>query len=206
MNETIKKLLGEELASQVETALKGKGKDGKDIDLVIGNDGSYVPADKLDTERQSRISAENALKTAAIALKEIGGSGDPAKIGDDVKAAQLKIGKLESDHKAEVTKIMRTNALKMALTGKAHDPDDIIKLLELDKIDLDDNGNLKISIDDLTKDIKASKPYLFKEERSAPAAQSQTFTGVKPAGTAPAAGSTGGTDDMDVWRAEAGLK
>lgn len=201
MNETIKKLLGEELATQVETALKGKG-----IDLVIGNDGSYVPADKLDTERQSRISAENALKTAATALKEIGGSGDPAQIGEDVKAAQIKIGKLESDHKAEVSKIMRTNALKMGLTGKAHDPDDIIKLLELDKIELDDNGNLKTSIDDLTKDIKVSKPYLFKEKQSASPAQTQIFTGVKPAGTPPAAGSTSGTDDMDVWRAEAGLK
>ena len=37
MLEKIKELLGEELAGQVEAALKGKGKDGRDIDLVIGN-------------------------------------------------------------------------------------------------------------------------------------------------------------------------
>ena len=42
--EGIKNLLGEDLTKQVETALKGKGKDGKDVDLVIGNDGSFVPA------------------------------------------------------------------------------------------------------------------------------------------------------------------
>ena len=43
--EGIKSLLGDELSAQVEAALKGKGKDGKDVDLVIGNDGSFVPAD-----------------------------------------------------------------------------------------------------------------------------------------------------------------
>ena len=78
MLEKIKELLGEELAGQVEAALKGKGKDGRDIDLVIGNDGSYVPAEKVETERQARTSAETALKNAAAALKGVGGSGDPA--------------------------------------------------------------------------------------------------------------------------------
>ena len=33
--EGIRNLLGEDLAKQVEAALKGKGKDGKDVDLVI---------------------------------------------------------------------------------------------------------------------------------------------------------------------------
>ena len=52
MLEKIKELLGEELAGQVEAALKGKGKDGRDIDLVIGNDGSYVPAEKVEGSHQ----------------------------------------------------------------------------------------------------------------------------------------------------------
>lgn len=45
--EGIRNLLGEDLAKQVETALKGKGKDGKDVDLVVGNDGTFVPAEKV---------------------------------------------------------------------------------------------------------------------------------------------------------------
>lgn len=70
MLEKIKELLGEELAGQVEAALKGKGKDGRDIELVIGNDGSYVPTEKVETERQARTSAETALKNAAAASRE----------------------------------------------------------------------------------------------------------------------------------------
>lgn len=181
MLEKIKELLGEELAGQVEAALKGKGKDGRDIDLVIGNDGSYVPAEKLETERQARTSAETALKNAAAALKGVGGSGDPAKIADDVAAAQQKISTLEANYKTELNTIRRTSALKVELTGKAHDPEDIIKLLEMDKIELDDAGNLKAPIDDLIKPIKEQKPYLFVEDKPTGTGGTPTIKGTKPA-------------------------
>ena len=181
MLEKIKELLGEELAGQVEAALKGKGKDGRDIDLVIGNDGSYVPAEKLETERQARTSAETALKNAAAALKGVGGSGDPAKIADDVVAAQQKISTLEANYKAELNTIRRTSALKVELTGKAHDPKDIIPLLEMDKIELDDAGNLKAPIDELVKSIKEQKPYLFVEDKPTGTGGTPTIKGTKPA-------------------------
>ena len=60
--EGIKNLLGEDLTKQVETALKGKGKDGKDVDLVIGNDGSFVPAEKYNGANSGKTSAENAKR------------------------------------------------------------------------------------------------------------------------------------------------
>ncbi len=100
--EGIKNLLGEDLTKQVETALKGKGKDGKDVDLVIGNDGSFVPAEKYNGANSGKTSAENALKAAAEALKAIGGSGDPAKIAEDVKTAQTTITTLQTNHDAEI--------------------------------------------------------------------------------------------------------
>lgn len=181
MLEKIKELLGEELTGQVEAALKGKGKDGRDIDLVIGNDGSYVPAEKLETERQARTSAETALKNAAAALKGVGGSGDPAKIADDVAAAQQKLTDLESGYKKELAGIKRTAAVKLGLAGKVHDPEDIIKLLEMDKIELDDAGNLKAPIDELVKSIKEQKPYLFVEDKPTGTGGTPTIKGTKPA-------------------------
>lgn len=161
--EGIKSLLGDELSAQVEAALKGKGKDGKDVDLVIGNDGSFVPADKYNGANSGKTSAENALKAAAEALKAIGGTGDPAKIADDVKNAQTTIANLQATHDAEIKKISKNAALRMALNGKVHDPSDIIGLLDLDKIDVDDTGNLKTDLDPILKPIKESKAYLFTE-------------------------------------------
>ena len=200
MLEKIKELLGEELAGQVEAALKGKGKDGRDIDLVIGNDGSYVPAEKLETERQARTSAETALKNAAAALKGVGGSGDPAKIADDVAAAQQKLTDLESGYKKELAGIKRTAAVKLGLAGKVHDPEDIIKLLEMDKIELDDAGNLKAPIDELVKSIKEQKPYLFVEDKPTGTGGTPTIKGTKPAD--PGNGGKGNPDFSKISYSE----
>lgn len=182
IHESIKKLLGEDLTKQVEEALKGKGKDGKDVDLVIGNDGSYVPADKYEALKSQSASAEKALKAAADALKAIGGSGDPSKIAEDVKAAQETIKTLQDNHAAEIKKIQKNTALRLALAGQAHDPADIISLLDLDKIEVDEAGNLKSDLESLIKPIKETKPYLFKAQDQAP-----EIKGAKPAdpGTQP---------------------
>lgn len=189
IHETIKKLLGEDLVKQVEEALKGKGKDGKDVDLVIGNDGSYVPADKYEAVRSQSASAEKALKAAADALKAIGGSGDPSKIAEDVKAAQETIKNLQENHAVEIKKIQKNTALRLALAGQAHDPADIISLLDLDKIEVDESGNLKSDLESLIKPIKEAKPYLFKAQE-----QTTEIKGAKPAepGATPKIDTQGG--------------
>ena len=178
ITESIRILLGEELAQRVEEAIKGKGKDGKDIDLVVGNDGSFVPAEKYNGANSGKISAENALKAAAEALKAIGGSGDPTKIGDDVKTAQATLTNLQASHAAEIQKISKNAALRTALAGRVHDPADIIGLLDMDKIDVDDAGNLKTDLEGLLKPIRESKSYLFK---SGEGEGGKDIKGAKPA-------------------------
>lgn len=164
ISEKIKSLLGEDLTAQVEAALKGKGENGKEYDLIVTNDGSYVPAEKYNGANSGKISAERALKAAAEALKAIGGSGDPDKIADDVKTAQTTIDNLRADHQKEIAKIQKNTALRMALADKAHDPADIISLLDVDKIEVDDSGALKTDLDGLLKPLKESKAYLFKTQ------------------------------------------
>ena len=161
ITESVKTILGADLSNQVEAALKGKGKDGKDVDLVVGNDGTFVPADKYNGANSGKTSAENALKAAAEALKAIGGSGDPAKIADDVKTAQTTLETLRTNHQKEITKIQKNTALRMALANQAHDPADIISLLDLDKIEVDAAGTLKTDLDGLLKPLKESKADLF---------------------------------------------
>ena len=176
--EGIRNLLGEDLAKQVEAALKGEGKDGKDVDLVIGNDGTFVPAEKYNGANSGKASAENALKAAAEALKAVGGSGDPAKIADDVKVAKEKFDTLQTTHAAELAKISKRSALQMALNGKVYDPSDIIGLLDMDKIEVSDDGSLKTDLEGLLKPIKESKAYLFKTQEPA---KNPDIKGAKPA-------------------------
>jgi len=202
--ESIKKLLGEELTQKVEEALKGKGKDGKDIDIVVGNDGSYVPAVKHDEVKGQASSAEAALKAAAEALKAIGGSGDPTKIATDVETAKTTIADLQTKHKNEMAKIQKTTALKLALSDSVYDPEDIISRLELDKIEVDDNGSLKTKVDDLIKPIKESKPYLFKETPKPHETAPPTIKGAIPA--EPGKPDPNQNAGLDEVRALMGLK
>lgn len=174
ITESIKSLLGEELSAKVEEALKGKGKDGKDVDLVVGNDGTFVPADKHDGEKRGRSAAETTLKKIAEALTAIGGSGDTAKLAEDVEKAKTTLETLQTNHAAELKKIHTDTAIRMALAGKVHDPADIIGMLA-DKVELDEAGALKTNLDELLAPIKESKPYLFTEEKAA------ELSGVTPA-------------------------
>ena len=178
ITESVKTILGEDLANQVEAALKGKGKDGKDVDLVVGNDGTFVPAEKYNGANSGKTSAENALKAAAEALKAIGGSGDPAKIADDVKTAQATIETLRTDHQKEITRIQKNTALRMALADKVHDPADIISLLDLDRIEVDAGGALKSDLDGLLKPYNESNAYLFKNQKPE---KTPDIKGAKPA-------------------------
>ena len=177
ITESVKTILGADLSNQVEAALKGKGKDGKDVDLVVGNYGTFVPADKYTGANSGKTSAENALKAAAEALKAIGGSGDPAKIADDVKTAQTTLETLRTNHQKEITKIQKNTALRMALANQAHDPADIISLLDLDKIEVDAAGTLKTDLDGLLKPLQESKAYLVKSQDPA----NPDIKGAKPA-------------------------
>lgn len=178
LTESIKGLLGAQLATEVEAALKGKGKDGKDIDLVVGNDGSFVPADKYNGAEGGRKSAENALKSAAEALKAIGGSGDPAKIAEDVRTAKTALDTLQTNHAAELMRIRKDTALRMFLADKVHDPADVIGTL-MDNVEINEDGSLKTDVAKLLEPVKASKPYLFRQ--SADGDGGAGLSGAKPA-------------------------
>lgn len=204
--EAIKTALGSELAAQVEEALKGKGKDGKDFDIVVGNDGTYVPAHKYETEKSRAENAEKALKSAADELKNIGGSGDTGKLAEDVAAAKTKMETLRTDHEKEIEGIRKNAAVRAALAGKVHDPADIIALLDMEKIGIDKEGALKGDLEDVLKPIRESKGYLFVEDKGNGGVDD--IKGLKPGSTGNSGagnGNGGGTADMELWRVEAGL-
>lgn len=144
ISEHIKQLLGEDLSTQVETALKGKGEKGGNVDLVCGNDGAFVPAEQLDAEKSR----------AAAALE-----------------------KLKSDHTEELARLRRDAALRLALSGQVYDPADVMDRLDLEKIEVGEDGGLKTDLDELLRPIRESRPYLFKAYRQQP----QPLRGARPA-------------------------
>ena len=70
--------------------------------------------------------------------------------------------KVDSDNK--LAQISKTNAIALALKDvKAHDSDVLMKLIDVDKIELGEDGKPKL--DEVVNSLKESKPFLFEQEQ-----------------------------------------
>lgn len=142
MNE-LKEILGEELFGQVEAALQGKGKDGKDILLAVANDGSFLPKSKFDeVYREMRE------------WKEKAGAG----LGEAAAAETEKL-------RQELETLRFDGALEKALSGaKARNSKAVRALLDMEQLQWED-GNLT-GIQEQLEALKESESFLFDREEN----------------------------------------
>ena len=152
--------------------LEDLGLEKETIDKVLDEASRDIGKQKaaVDAKTEELKAANAAIKQLQEAAKKFDGV--------DVAAIQQQVKDWQAKYDADTKALKRDAALKLAINGKAHDPDDIIRLLDAEKIELDDNGNLKGAIDDLLKPIRESKPYLFVEDKKPAPPQ---VKGVKPA-------------------------
>lgn len=125
--------------------------------------------EKIFTARGKELAKYKDYEEIKQKFKEQGEELEKIK---DANPEELKnkIENMAQQHKEEMLKIQETHqknlkqmAIKMNLRD-AHDSDIIMNLLELGKIDLDENGNVKMGLEEQVKELKKNKPFLFKEE------------------------------------------
>ena len=160
----LKDILGADLVSQIDEKIKGKGKDGADIDIVIGNDGSFVAKETHDMAVGKNTQAETLLATIAGTLKDLGASGNAETLAADVLKVKGDFADLQAGHTKAMTKLQKETALKLGLGASVYDPGDVIARLDLEKIELDDSGKLKGDLKELLKPIREAAPHYFKPE------------------------------------------
>lgn len=152
----------------------------------------YVPQHRFDEVNTAKKKAEDDLVERDKQLDKLKkDSGDNKTLQEQITQLQGE-NKTASDKYAADLKELQTNtALKMALTGQAHDPDLVSGLLDKTKIELDDQGNVKSGLDDQIKALQTSKAFLFVEK------QEDTGNSFFFKGTKPAEGSGGKGDEGD---------
>lgn len=135
---------------------------------------------------KSELTAENEtlksqLESQKTRLEELTKSND---VNSDAKQALEKLQsefdqfKVDSDNK--LAQINKTNAIALALKDvKAHDSDVLMKLIDVDKIELGEDGKPKL--DEVVNSLKESKPFLFEQEQQANTPQ--ISVGGNPSGT-----------------------
>jgi hypothetical protein len=176
--------------------LKAQGLSDTQITAIVGgvetNYKGWVPEHRFKDVIDAKKKAEDDLKERDKQLETL------SKAAGDNKVLQDQITQLQSDNKAasdkyesELKELRLNTALKLALTGKAHDPEIITGLLDKSKVELDDTGNVKSGLDDQVKALQTSKAFLFVSEKST----QQQFRGITP-GDGKTPGS-GGDDDQN---------
>ena len=151
---TLKELLGEELFVAVVDALKGKGHDGRDVELAVANDGSYLPKSKFDAllaenrnlkqrlhQEQENADALSALKTEKSALEQA--------LAESEASWQKRFDEMEFHHGLD--NALRENHVKNCKAVRA--------LLDMDAIRWQD-GTL-VGFKEALASVKAEAPYLF---------------------------------------------
>lgn len=162
LNSKIKDLLGEELATKVEEALKGKGAEGADLELGIVNDGSFFSKEAYEEEHSKGEVNGRLVEDIVAMVKEYGGTGDVKAVKKDIQTA---IEKLKAESALQVLNTKKEYNLKAKLKENGVIDEDclIYKHGGIDKFSFDEEGNV-IGIEDTLKPYQSSTPYLFKAE------------------------------------------
>ena len=157
-------LLGEELFGQVSEALKGKGKDGKDLEIIV-NDGNYIPRTKFNEVNEKVKSLEGEIATRDAQLKELGekakGNAELEKQIADLTEANSKT---KAEYEAKLKDITLNTAIEKALTAnQAKYVDLLVTKINKEKLVLD--GDKVIGLDDQIGSLKEQFKDLFGETR-----------------------------------------
>ncbi|BFH11164.1 phage scaffolding protein [Bacillus cereus] len=152
----------------------------------------FIPKARFDEVNTAKKKAEDDLKDRDKQLEELKkNTGDAEALRKQIETLQVENKAAMEKYEEEVKELRLNTALKLALTGKAHDPDIVAGLLDKTKIELDDSGAVKGGLDDQIKALQTSKGFLFVPEDNG-GGQFQ-FKGMKP--TEGSVGSGGGGSD-----------
>ncbi|WP_271328037.1 phage scaffolding protein [Lactococcus muris] len=110
-----------------------------------------------DSLRQQLEQQNQAIKD----LQEKEGASEESK--QQLADLQAQFDQYKTDSEAQLAQVQKTNAVALALKDVgAYNSDDLMKLIDVDKIELGEDGKPKL--DDTIKSLKESSPYLFKQQ------------------------------------------
>ncbi|MDQ0149348.1 phage scaffolding protein [Eubacterium multiforme] len=156
----LKEILGDSFKSLPED-IKSKY---KDVDLVDSS--NYVEKSKFDEVSQSNKQLETDIKDRDKQLEDLKKStGDNEELKKQIEQLQSDNKKKDEDYQAELKDLKLTNAIKLAISGKAQDSDLVASLIDKTKLILSEDGKVT-GLDEQVKGLEENKAFLFKSEEN----------------------------------------
>lgn len=156
----------------------------------------YIPKTRFDEVNNAKKEAEKQVKERDTQLENL------KKSSGDSEALKVEIQKLQDENKSNTEKyqadlkdMQLSSAIKLALSGKAHDEGLVAGLFDKSKLILGDDGKIT-GLDEQLKGLQESKAFLFKHEETK---QNNGFTPITVGGT----GGQGGAPSTEAALAAA---
>ncbi|MCR8983267.1 phage scaffolding protein [Brevibacillus laterosporus] len=140
----------------------------------------YVPKHRFDEINDTKKELEGQIKDRDKQLTELKkNTGDNEDLKKQIETLQAENKTKGEEYETKLKDMQVSTAIKLALTGEAHDPDLIASLLDKSKIEINEDGTLKGGLDDQVKALRESKAFLFVEKQQEE--HKPTFKGATPA-------------------------
>ena len=154
-------LAGLDNAAEVELKIKQALEDaGCKIFIDDGKENRYVPKNRLDAKIAELAEANTEIESLQAKVK------DPSVAEKEVETLKAKIASMEAEAK---NKQLKDAIQAEATQAKARDVDDLMKFLDMDKVQLDEAGNVT-GLKEQIVQLQQDKAYLFEvvEAQGAP--------------------------------------
>ena len=154
-------LAGLDNAAEVELKIKQALEDaGCKIFIDDGKENRYVPKNRLDAKIAELAEANTEIESLQAKVK------DPTEAAKEVEKLKAKIASMEAEAK---NKQLKDAIQAEATQAKARDVDDLMKFLDMDKVQLDEAGNVT-GLKEQIVQLQQDKAYLFEvvEPQGAP--------------------------------------
>lgn len=139
----------------------------------------FIPKHRFDEVNEVKKQLEEQLSERDKQLADLKKSvGDNEELKKQIEKLQQENKDKEEAYKAQIREMAVTTAIKLAVAGDAHDPDLVATLIDKNKIEVDEDGNIKAGLDDQLKALRESKAFLFVQKQ---ADNTPVFKGISPA-------------------------
>lgn len=125
---------------------------------------TYIPKHRFDEVNEENKTLKGTVKDNEKALEDLKKStGDAAALTKQIEELQKDNKSKDEQYQKDLKELKLTNAIKLAIAGKAQDEDLVAGLFDKSKLLLGDDGKIT-GLDEQLKVLQENKKFLFKEE------------------------------------------
>ena len=92
------------------------------------------------------------------------GTANAEELKQKLEETNATLQQKEQEYQEKIKTLQIDAALKLALADQVHDVDIVAGLIDRNKLEFDDKGNITKGLEDQVKTLKESKAFLFKQQ------------------------------------------